>query len=244
MNSIKCPQCGLVNFATAPECKRCHLKFNQPEAPAIVTPAAAETPPASTTTDSAGLSSLEPNNKLEEAKPPLAPLPEFFSDEAAPFTLGVFLFAVWLVVSVLLMGYQLQQYAKIAWSPEWKSLIHPRSQLYAPILEPLIYLEWMFKIGAILASVLLLLLMWRKSWSFLKGVRSYLLAAFAYLVLDGLAAVALRASLAKKGLATDFEPILDQLYWYPCLCVIAILVTFIWYRYFTKSERVRRIFIN
>ncbi|HXT62157.1 MAG TPA: hypothetical protein VN696_03895 [Pyrinomonadaceae bacterium] len=27
MESIKCPQCGLVNFATAPECKRCHLSF-------------------------------------------------------------------------------------------------------------------------------------------------------------------------------------------------------------------------
>jgi len=27
MNSIKCPDCGLVNFATAPECKRCHLSF-------------------------------------------------------------------------------------------------------------------------------------------------------------------------------------------------------------------------
>lgn len=27
MNSIKCPECGLVNFSTAPECKRCHLSF-------------------------------------------------------------------------------------------------------------------------------------------------------------------------------------------------------------------------
>jgi len=27
MNSIKCPDCGLVNFATASECKRCRLCF-------------------------------------------------------------------------------------------------------------------------------------------------------------------------------------------------------------------------
>lgn len=27
MNSIKCPECGLVNFSTASECKRCHLSF-------------------------------------------------------------------------------------------------------------------------------------------------------------------------------------------------------------------------
>jgi len=33
MNSIKCPDCGLVNFATAPECKRCHLSFQSETAP-------------------------------------------------------------------------------------------------------------------------------------------------------------------------------------------------------------------
>ena len=27
MNSIKCRECGLVNFATASECKRCHMSF-------------------------------------------------------------------------------------------------------------------------------------------------------------------------------------------------------------------------
>jgi len=33
MNSIKCPECGLVNFATANECKRCRMSFApEPEA--------------------------------------------------------------------------------------------------------------------------------------------------------------------------------------------------------------------
>ncbi len=33
MNSIKCPGCGLVNFATASECKRCQMSFApEPEA--------------------------------------------------------------------------------------------------------------------------------------------------------------------------------------------------------------------
>jgi hypothetical protein len=31
MNSIKCPECGLVNFATATECKRCRMCFVAPE---------------------------------------------------------------------------------------------------------------------------------------------------------------------------------------------------------------------
>ena len=33
MNSIKCPDCGLVNFATASECKRCHLSFVSEQEP-------------------------------------------------------------------------------------------------------------------------------------------------------------------------------------------------------------------
>ena len=28
MSSLKCPQCGLINFATAPNCKRCKIPFN------------------------------------------------------------------------------------------------------------------------------------------------------------------------------------------------------------------------
>jgi uncharacterized OB-fold protein len=33
MNSIRCPECGLVNFASATECKRCHLSFESESAP-------------------------------------------------------------------------------------------------------------------------------------------------------------------------------------------------------------------
>jgi len=33
MNSIKCPDCGLVNFATASECKRCHRSFVSEQEP-------------------------------------------------------------------------------------------------------------------------------------------------------------------------------------------------------------------
>lgn len=32
MSSLKCPQCGLINFATAPACKRCKIPFNEQEA--------------------------------------------------------------------------------------------------------------------------------------------------------------------------------------------------------------------
>src|SRR5438876_11694988 len=41
MSSVKCPNCGLVNFASASECKRCHLKFHQPEPVVETSPAVA-----------------------------------------------------------------------------------------------------------------------------------------------------------------------------------------------------------
>jgi hypothetical protein len=38
MSSIKCPQCGLVNWATADDCKRCKLPFARHPDPTAVAP--------------------------------------------------------------------------------------------------------------------------------------------------------------------------------------------------------------
>ena len=42
MNSIKCPQCGLVNWGAPPNCKRCQLSFQDIPAQAFVSVAAGE----------------------------------------------------------------------------------------------------------------------------------------------------------------------------------------------------------
>jgi hypothetical protein len=46
MNSIKCPQCGLVNWGTPPACKRCGLSFQDVTQQAFVSVAPGEYPPA------------------------------------------------------------------------------------------------------------------------------------------------------------------------------------------------------
>jgi Protein of unknown function (DUF2569) len=240
MNSLKCPQCGLINFASASECKRCHLRFPRPESPPEVATAADQNSPDSIVTDSLSPDSSARNN----TRAPVTPLPEFFVDEAAPFTVPMVLFAVSLLLTVLVLGYQFLQYAKLAVRPEWKGLINPGHPLHAPGLEALIYLEWFVKGGAMVASALLLLLFLRKAWSFLKWVRVYLLATFLFVVVDGAAGLALRKSLITKDLDKSFDPMLDAMYWYTYLCIITIFITFIWYLYFTKSERVRKTFIN
>ncbi len=44
MNSIKCPQCGLVNWGTPPACKRCGASFENVSEQAFVSVSAAEHP--------------------------------------------------------------------------------------------------------------------------------------------------------------------------------------------------------
>jgi len=42
----------------------------------------------------------------------------------------------------------------------------------------------------------------------------------------------------------DVEPLLDAMYWTSILSIIGFLVAFIWFRYFTTSDRVKNTFIN
>src|SRR6185503_12049188 len=100
MNSTKCSECGLVNFASATECKRCHVKFHQPETVVAAMPADSEI---------AGNDQvLSEPTKLEQSKVVLAPLPEYFNAESAPFTGPVILFAVFLGLSILVFMLQLK----------------------------------------------------------------------------------------------------------------------------------------
>jgi len=92
MNSIKCPECGLVNFAEAEECKRCHLKFHQCEPPLKLY----QTQISLTLRLMCGLDNPEPlvPNPQEAASP--APLPEYFDAEPDTLNAPWFLFAVYL----------------------------------------------------------------------------------------------------------------------------------------------------
>lgn len=73
MNSIKCIECGLVNFASATECKRCHVKFHRPEDIANAVAEFSET----------AENSEVPTEPFEngQSQVRLAPLPEYFDAE-------------------------------------------------------------------------------------------------------------------------------------------------------------------
>jgi Protein of unknown function (DUF2569) len=234
MNSIKCPECGLVNFASATECNRCHVTFQLAE------PVVEATRPA---VDDAQVKGPRP--VLESEKKDFSdPLPEIFDDEPASFSLVVILFGLTLFLTIALVVYNLQRYSTLMRRPGWKLIIDPREKLYIPGLEAMIYFEWLSKIIILLAAIGLLLLLARKSWLFLKWVRFYLIAGFIYNGVEIAGGLALRATLAQKQLGFDSGPIQNELYWGAFMCVLATLLAFLWFRYFTTSERVQRIFVK
>jgi len=242
MNSIKCPECGLVNFAEAEECKRCHLKFHQPE-PVIETLSDADQPLFEAgVSDSTNPEPLFPDPQ-EAASP--APLPEYFDAEPETLNAPMVLFAVYLFLSTVVLVYQMKGYVDVMYGKAWPHMIDPRDKLYISNFEPLFYLLWLIHILGVFGSILLIILLLRRSHSFLRWVRVYLIGSFAYFGIQLTTGLTWRSTLLEKLQNNkDVEPLLDAMYWTSILSVIGFLVAFIWFRYFTTSNRVKNTFIN
>lgn len=241
MNSIKCPECGLVNFASAPECKRCHLKFHQPER-------VSETSPAVDEQNSDAVPAETPNPEpTAAASQPFspAPLPKHFDADAPGLNAPTILFVVYLLLSVGVFVFQFTQFFALTKSSIWRHLTDPNEMLYIPGFAVIVYASWVFNALEILASLLLLVPLLRKSRSFLKFVRVYLVFSLIYSIVEIASGLSLRYALTQRlpeNLMTG--PMLDKMYWISILKIVGFLVTFIWFRYFTTSERVKRTFIN
>lgn len=241
MSSIRCPQCGLVNFASASECKRCHLKFDHSEFSTETSPVADPSH-----VDANGTGSLNPEPvtaDYQKAQP--APLPEYFDAEPDSLNAPMVLFAVYLFLCAVVLIYQLTRYADMMGGKAWKHMIDPRDKLYISSLEPMIYFSVILHILGILASILLTILLLRRSYSFLRLVRVYLLGSFVYFAMQIATGLSWRSALLEKlPNNKEIEPLLDGMYWHAILSIIGFLIAFIWFRYFTTSDRVKSTFIN
>lgn len=244
MNSLKCPQCGLVNFATAPECKRCHVKFHQPESVSEVSPAADEQ------TSDLAMHGSNPEQVAEDnepwSPPPPPPLPEYFDDdEPSGFSAPMILFAGYLLLTIALLGFQLSQLSELWHSKAWGVMTQPSSKLYVQNAEAMFYVEWILHILGIIASLILIIPLLVKMHVFLNLVRIYLLGGFLYFGVQVANGLILHGALAEKlPPNSGTEDLLKGLYWGSILKFIGFLVTYIWFRYFTTSERVKRTFVN
>jgi len=73
----------------------------------------------------------------------------------------------------------------------------------------------------------------------------YLIGSFAHFGIQLATGLSWRSALLEKLQNNkDVEPLLDAMYWTSILSIIGFLVAFIWFRYFTTSDRVKNTFIN
>lgn len=243
MNSLKCPQCGLVNFATAPECKRCHLKFHQPGLLSETSPVADEH-----ISDVAAMDAENPEPVAASSEPwSPPPAPEYIDDDDEPsgFSPAMILFLGYLLLTIGILGFQLSQLSELWHGKAWGLMTQPNSKLYIQNAEAMFYLKWILNILGIIASLILIIPLLVKMHAFLNLVRVYLVAGFLYFGVEVATGLMLHASLMEKlPPNSGAEDVLQGLYWGSILKFIGFLVTFLWFRYFTTSERVKRTFIN
>ncbi len=88
---------------------------------------------------------------------------------------------------------------------------------------------------------MLLITLFIKARVFLTWVVVYLIGEFLYSVLNGWFILRLHTELTEKRMP-QLNIAMNQLQYAPLFSVIAILFTFIWFRYFTTSKRARSVF--
>ncbi|MEN3326622.1 MAG: hypothetical protein V7638_1429 [Acidobacteriota bacterium] len=211
MSSMKCPNCGLINFASAEACKRCKQTFDAPAYPY-------------------GQSKLQtdPGGDLAD-----------YRDRS--HTVGNILFAIYLGLHVLVLPFALLAISWMMSHEAWELLTTPTSRLYLPSFAPLSYLTLLVIVIYLPASVILMVRLFQKSQTFLMWVVIYLLGEVVYALIQGVLMWSVSGEMSGKSIP-QFEAGVAQMQGGIASCVISILITFIWFRYFTSSKRARAVF--
>ena len=222
MNSIKCPNCGLTNFASAEACKRCKQDLEAPAYPY-----------------------WQGNNAVAPPKPDWSKLQTDSADLAnldRSHTVGNILFAIYLGLHVLTLPFALLVSGWVMTQDSWELLTTPTNRLYLPSFAPFYYLILVGVVIYLPASVILLVRLFQKSQTFLTWVVIYLLGNFVYSLIQAVLSWGLSGELSGKHIP-QFDAAATQMQGGIGWCVISILITFIWFRYFTSSKRVRMVFV-
>lgn len=223
MSSIKCPNCGLINFASAEACKRCKQTLEAPAYPywqgnsAVVPP--------------------EPDWSKLQTDPAM----DLADAGERSHTVGNILFAIYLGLHVLTLPFALLVSGWVMTQDSWELLTTPTNRLYLPSFAPFYYLILLGVVIYLPASVILLVRLFQKSETFLTWVVIYLLGNFVYSLIMAVLSWGLSGELSGKHIP-QFDAAATQMQAGIGWCVISILVTFIWFRYFTSSKRARMVF--
>jgi len=164
---------------------------------------------------------------------------EDYGDGSHPF--GNILFAVYLAITAAMMIGTLGYLNSRPTIELWKLVSDPKTNLYLPSFDTLYNLAFAGAVFFLITSVLLLLLLFAKAKSFLRFVVIYLIADFAYGVAQGGLILSMNTELREKHVPAA-ELAANQIESIPYLCLISVLLTFVWFRYFTGSKRARSVF--
>ena len=223
MSSIKCPNCGLINFASAEACKRCKQTLEAPAYPywqgkgAVVPP------------------------KPDWSRLQTDPAVDLVDHTGRSHTVGNILFAVYLGLHVLLMPFALLLMVWAMTEESWRLLTTSGTPLYLPTFSSFYYLNLLGIVIYVPASVILLVRLFQKSETFLTWVVIYLLGEFVFSLLQGLLMWGVSGEMSGKQIP-QFQTAATQMQWGIGMCVISILIVFVWFRYYTSSKRVRMVF--
>ena len=223
MSSIKCPNCGLINFASAEACKRCKQTLDAPAYPY-----------------------WQGNNAVAPPEPDWSKLQTVPAADLADYgdrshTVGNILFAIYLGLHVLVLPLALLAISWMMSQEAWELLTTSNSRLYLPSFAPLYYLTLLVIVIYLPASVILMVRLFQKSQTFLTWVVIYLLGEFVYALIQGVLMWGVSGEMSGKHIP-QFEAGATQMQGGIGTCVISILITFVWFRYFTSSKRARAVF--
>jgi len=246
MNSLRCPQCGLLDFASSSECKRCKLVFGELPIAATTAAAAAEAP----SSDTAAYQYWPPRETPSaEAEPDWAAFSARLRDgleepeEPAPHTTATILFAVLMLIATVVLLFQVHQYVNLSYEGPWRALTNTESELYVPVFEKMYWLELCAKSFGTVMQVLLLFTFFRKHRYFLKLYTIYFVVQLGYLILDAWGITVFESTIRAKQLGPSVEAGLQAMRGLLPLYFVAALFGIAWLLYF-RSERVRKIFVN
>ena len=228
MNNIKCPNCGLINFASATACKRCKQELEAPSYPYWNAEGAVK--PAQPDWSKLQTVPAVPTEAVDLAE---------YGDGSHP--IGNILFAVYLLLNMVALLYALNSLSSASINEVWKAIIDPKSRFYLASFELNYYVLLLGVIVMLPATLILVLTLFRKSKAFLVLVPVYLFAEFVHGAVYVWLMFRLEAEMREKQMP-EFQLAADQTQWFPYLGIISILLTVLWFRYFTTSKRARSVF--
>lgn len=221
MSSIKCPNCGLINFASAEECKRCKQTIEAPAYPY-----------------------WQGNNAVTPPKPDWSKLQidsDLVDHADRSHTVGNILFAIYLGLNVLGAPFALLALTWLISQETWELFTSSYSRLYLPTFAPLYHVMFWGIAIYLPASVILFVRLLQKSESFLTWVVIYLLGQFVISLIQGVLLWGVAGEMTGKHIpqmdagATHMQGAIVS-------CVFCILITFVWFSYFNSSKRARAVF--